>query len=61
MPLSSKPVTRDDIERLEKAIDGLRDDLRKATDVQVRRMAQLQADIDLIRSAWAKVKSGSEA
>ena len=51
-----RPVTREDIERLERTVDALRDELRKVVDVQFKRMAQLQADIDLIRSAWAQIR-----
>ena len=45
-------ATRDDIRRLEQLIEEMRHDL----DVQFTRIAQLQADLDLIRGAWSKVK-----
>jgi hypothetical protein len=45
-------ATRDDLRRLELLIEQMRHDL----DVQFTRIAQLQADLDLIRGAWAKVK-----
>jgi hypothetical protein len=48
--------TKADIERLEKAIERLTDEVRTKLDVQFKRMVQLQADIDLVRAAWVKVE-----
>jgi hypothetical protein len=53
----STPATRDDIRRLEELIAALRVAMERIThdqDVQFKRIAQLQADIDLVRAAWAK-------
>ena len=49
------PPTKADLERLEKALERLTDEMRTKLDVQFKRMAQLQADIDLIRAAWTKI------
>jgi uncharacterized coiled-coil protein SlyX len=40
------------ITRLEKVVDRQQGDL----DIQLQRIAQLQADLDAVRSAWATVK-----
>ena len=50
-------ATRDDIRRLERLID----ELHRQQDVHFTRMAQLQADIDMIRGAWSKVKPPPDA
>jgi hypothetical protein len=52
----STPVTRADIERLERRLDALIDEFRKERDIQVKRIAQMQADLDLIRGAWVQLK-----
>ena len=49
-----RPPTAADIERLERAIERLTDEMRAKLDVQFKRIVQLQAEIDLIRSAWSK-------
>ena len=46
------PPWQADFDRLERLCEQLRNDL----DVQFKRIAQLQADIDMIRGAWTKVK-----
>ena len=52
--ITDEPLaTRDDIRRLERTIEQL----RQALDVQFTRIAQLQADLDLIRGAWNKLES----
>lgn len=59
----STPATRDDIRRLEELIAALRVAMERIThdqDVQFKRIAQLQADIDLVRAAWAKRAPDSE-
>ena len=63
MPASPAPdeplATRDDLRRLESELAELRDAvarLLREQQVHFTRMAQLQADIDLIRSAWSKIK-----
>jgi len=54
---ASAAVTRTDIERLERQLAELKAAVERH-DASLRmgltRMAQLQADIDLIRAAWAK-------
>ena len=62
-PTDSALATRDDIRRLEELIAAL----QKAMDrivhdqlVQFTRMAQLQADIDLVRGAWTKMAATGE-
>ena len=62
-------AARDDIQRLEREIQELRtvlDQHHRELAVQLTRIAQVQADLDLIRAAWTKVRaadvpySGSE-
>jgi hypothetical protein len=50
---------REDIRRLERLIadlTGIVQEVQKDQRVQFTRIAQLQADLDLIRAAWSKVK-----
>jgi hypothetical protein len=59
----STPATRDDIRRLEELIAALRVTMERIThdqEVQFKRIAQLQADIDHVRAAWTKVAPDSE-
>ena len=63
-PTDSALATRDDIRRLEQLITAFQTAMDRIThdqDVQFKRIAQLQADIDLIRSAWTKIPPASEA
>lgn len=63
-PTDSALTTRDDIRRLEELIAALQKAMDRIThdqEVQFKRIAQLQADIDLIRSAWTKIPPASEA
>jgi hypothetical protein len=53
----STPATRADIERLERRLDALIEEFRKERDMHLKRIGQIQADIDLIRAAWARVKT----
>jgi hypothetical protein len=55
----SNPATRADIERLERRLDALIDEFRKERDIHLKRIAQIQADIDIIRGAWARIKTDS--
>jgi uncharacterized protein YejL (UPF0352 family) len=60
MPESSAttPVTRADIERLEKQLADMKAAIERhdaSLKLGLKRMGQLQADIDLIRAAWSKV------
>ena len=48
-------VTRTDIERLERRLEALIDEFRKERDMHLKRIAQMQADIDVIRGAWSKL------
>jgi len=56
--IASAAVTRTDIERLERQLAELKAAVERH-DASLRmgltRMAQLQADIDLIRAAWTKM------
>ena len=57
-------ATRDDIRRLEAMIGALTktmDRIAHDQDVQFKRIAQLQADIDLIRAAWSQILPSGEA
>jgi uncharacterized protein YejL (UPF0352 family) len=52
------PVTRADIERLEKQLADMNAAIERhdaSLKLGLKRMGQLQADIDLIRAAWAKI------
>jgi hypothetical protein len=54
VPPADQPLaTRDELRRVERQIENQ----QKQLDVQFTRIAQLQADIDLIRAAWTRVKS----
>jgi len=62
-PTESALATRDDIRRLEELIAGLQkamDRIVHDQQVQFTRMAQLQADIDLVRGAWTKMAAAGE-
>jgi uncharacterized protein YejL (UPF0352 family) len=51
-------VTRADIERLEKQLADMKAAIERhdaSLKLGLKRMGQLQADIDLIRAAWSKV------
>jgi hypothetical protein len=48
-------VTRADLERLERRLDALIEEFRKERDMHLKRVAQIQADIDVIRGAWSKI------
>jgi hypothetical protein len=55
--------TREEFNRLLDRVNALSRDLDAAhreLRIQFERMAQLQADIDLIRSAWARVGAAGE-
>ena len=59
----SPPATQDDIRRLEHLITALQaamDRIVHDQEVQFKRIAQLQADIDLVRGAWTKTKESGE-
>jgi hypothetical protein len=59
LPADAVPVTRDDLRRLEQELANLRatvEQVVKDQQVQFTRIAQVQADIDVIRSAWSKVR-----
>jgi len=61
-PLDHLPVTRDDFRRLEQLIAALQvavEGLTHAQDIQFTRIAQVQADIDVIRRPSAKLTAGS--
>jgi hypothetical protein len=63
-PTDAVLATRDDIRRLEHLIAALQTTMDRIVhdqEVQFKRIAQLQADIDLVRAAWAKAASESEA
>jgi hypothetical protein len=55
----STPATRADIERLERRLDALIEEFRKERDMHMKRIGQIQADIDIIRGAWARIKTDS--
>ena len=60
MPESSAatPATRADVERLEKQLAEVKAAIERhesSLKLGLKRMGQLQADIDLIRAAWAKI------
>jgi hypothetical protein len=58
-PTDAATVTRDDLRRVAQEIDSLRgtvEQMAKDQQVQFTRIAQLQADIDVVRSAWTKLK-----
>jgi hypothetical protein len=65
LPTPDSPLaTRDDIRRLEAMIVALKNQIDRVVhdqDVQFKRIAQLQADIDLVRGAWAKMAARAEA
>jgi hypothetical protein len=51
-------VTRADLERLEKQLAEMRAAIERheaSLKLGLKRMGQLQADIDLIRAAWSKI------
>jgi len=53
-------ATRDDIQRFERQLAEIRATLKQVEhdqQIQFTRIAQLQADMDVIRSAWAKIES----
>ena len=55
----SSVAPRDEVRRLEQQLAELRETLAavlRDQQVQFTRIAQIQADIDLIRAAWSKVK-----
>ena len=57
-PAAAVLLTRDDLRRLEKELAALRSSLEQIVQdqqVQFTRIAQLQADIDVIRGAWVKL------
>jgi hypothetical protein len=59
----SVPATRDDIRRVEAMIVALKNQIDRIVhdqDVQFQRIAHLQADIDLVRGAWAKMAARAE-
>ena len=59
-PTDKSPATRDDIQRLERQIAELRSLIERherEIQLQVTRTGQLQADIDIISGAWAKIRS----
>jgi hypothetical protein len=59
----SVPTTRDDLRRHEELIAALQkaiDRMARDQEVQFTRIAQLQADIDLIRRAWNKIPPATE-
>ena len=63
MPESSATasLTRADIERLEKQLADMKAAIERhdaSLKLGLKRMGQLQADIDLIRAAWAKLTPG---
>jgi hypothetical protein len=63
MPSDQPLVTQDDIRRLEKqiaALQALLDRFGHDQGVQFTRIAQVQADIDLIRGAWTKVTAPAD-
>jgi hypothetical protein len=47
-------ATKADMERLERMLQVLTEDVHKQLDMTFKRIAQLQADLDLIRAAWSK-------
>lgn len=54
------PATRADIYRLERQVADLKAALERyehELNVQVTRTAQVQADMDLIKSAWSAIRS----
>jgi len=65
-PLSRKDVTRGEYNRIidilnERAVilNDFRDainELKRANDVQFKRVAQVQADLDVIKQAWNRIK-----
>ena len=62
-PTDSALATRDDIRRLEELIVALRkamDRIVHDQEVQFKRIAQVQADIDLVRGAWTKLASARD-
>jgi hypothetical protein len=62
-PPDSAPATRDDIRRLEDMILALKKEVDRIVhdqDVQFKRIAQLQADLDLVRGAWTKMAAAAE-
>lgn len=63
-PTDSALATRDDISRLEELVAALRKVMDRIThdqQVQFKRIAQLHADIGLIRSTWTKLSPASDA
>ena len=63
-PTDSALATLDDIRRLEELIAALQaamDRITRDQEIQFTRIAQLQADIDLVRGAWTKSPSVTEA
>ena len=56
MPESIQAI-RADIERLERRLDALIDEFRRERDMHLKRIGQIQADIDIIRAAWARTKT----
>jgi hypothetical protein len=58
-PFEEPVVPRDDIRRLEQMITQLAttvDAIKKDQNIQFTRIAQLQADLDLIRAAWGNIE-----
>jgi len=54
------PPTRADIERLERRLDAQIEEFRKERDMHMKkRIGQIQADMDIIRGAWARLKTDS--
>jgi hypothetical protein len=59
-PTDQSPAPRDDIQRLERQIADLKAALDRhehELEVQMLRTAQVQADMDLIQSAWSTIRS----
>jgi hypothetical protein len=57
-PLPALPMTRDDFQRLERLTADLQATLKQIVhdqEIQFTRIAQLQADIDMVRGAWTKL------
>jgi len=62
-PADSGLATRDDIRRLEELMGALQKAMERIVhdqEVQFKRIAQLQADIDLVRGAWTKTAASAE-
>lgn len=52
----STPATRADLQRLERRLDILIEEFSKERDMHLKRIAQLQADLDIMRAELGRTR-----